>query len=75
MDISIHLGPIPADQAPARWNGRVRFESAQALSMRRGRSMSPEAEIALEDVSRLRDDVQRGRSASFIHHSPSHCTP
>ena len=27
--------------------------------------MSPEAEIALEDVSRLRDDVQRGRERLF----------
>ena len=27
--------------------------------------MSPEAEIALEDVSRLRDEVQRGRERLF----------
>ena len=66
MDVSIHLGPIPADQASRtlEWQ-KVRFESARALSMRRGRSMSPEAEIALEDVSRLRDDVQRGRERLF----------
>ena len=66
MDVSIHLGPIPADQAARtlEWQ-KVRFESAQSLSLRRGRSMSPEAEIALEDVSRLRDDVQRGRERLF----------
>ena len=66
MDVSIHLGPIPADQAARtlEWQ-KVRFESAQSLSQRRGRSMSPEAEIALEDVSRLRDDVQRGRERLF----------
>ena len=33
--------------------------------MHRGKSMSPEAEIALEDVRRLRDDVQRGRERLF----------
>ena len=32
---------------------KVRFESAQSLSFKRGRTMSPEAEIALEDVTRL----------------------
>ena len=43
----------------------MRFESAQSLSFKRGRTMSPEAEIALEDVTRLRDEVQRGRERLF----------
>ena len=43
----------------------MRFESAQSLSLKRGRSLSPEAEIALEDVTRLRDEVQRGRERLF----------
>ena len=66
MDLSIHLGPIPAEQAARtlEWQ-KVRFESAQSLSLKRGRSMSPEAEIALEDVTRLRDEVQRGRERLF----------
>ncbi len=66
MDLSVHLAPIPAEQAARtlEWQ-KVRFESAQSLSLRRGRSMSPEAEIALEDVTRLRDEVQRGRERLF----------
>ena len=66
MDLSVHLGAIPAEQAARtlEWQ-KVRFESAQSLSFKRGRSMSPEAEIALEDVSRLRDEVQRGRERLF----------
>ena len=66
MDLSIHLGAIPTEQAARtlEWQ-KVRFESAQSLSFKRGRSMSPEAEIALEDVSRLRDEVQRGRERLF----------
>ena len=66
MDVSIHLGPIPADEASRtlEWQ-KVRFESTQSLSIRRGKSMSPEAEIALEDVRRLRDDVQRGKERLF----------
>ncbi len=66
MDLSVHVGPIPAEQAARtlEWQ-KVRFESAQSLSFKRGRTMSPEAEIALEDVSRLRDEVQRGRERLF----------
>ena len=66
MDISLHLGPIPVEQASRtlEWQ-KVRFESAQSLSLHRGRTMSPEAEIALEDVSRLRDEVQRGMERLF----------
>ena len=66
MDISIHIGPISAEQAARtlEWQ-KVRFESAQSLSLKRGRTLSPEAEIALEDVTRLRDEVQRGRERLF----------
>ncbi len=66
MDLSIHIGPIPAEQAARtlEWQ-KVRFESAQSLSFKRGRTMSPEAEIALEDITRLRDEVQRGRERLF----------
>ena len=66
MDLSVHVGPIPTDQAARtlEWQ-KVRFESAQSLSFKRGRTMSPEAEIALEDVTRLRDEVQRGRERLF----------
>ena len=47
MDLSVHLGPIPTEQAARtlEWQ-KVRFESAQSLSFKRGRTMSPEAEIA-----------------------------
>ena len=66
MDLSVHLAPITADQAARtlEWQ-KVRFESARSMSFRKGRSLSPEAEIALEDVTRLRDDVQRGRERLF----------
>ena len=66
MDLSVHIGPIPAEQAARtlEWQ-KVRFESAQSLSFKRGRTLSPEAEIALEDVTRLRDEVQRGRERLF----------
>ena len=79
MDLSLHLGPIPASVAARtlEWQ-KVRFESAQSLSFKRGKSLSSEAEIALEDVRRLRDEVQRGRerlfhaSLSLTLHAPDH---
>ncbi len=66
MDLALHLGSIPAEQAARtlEWQ-KVRFESAQSLSINRGRTLSSEAEIALEDVTRLRDEVQRGRERLF----------
>ena len=66
MDLAVHVGPIPAEQAARtlEWQ-KVRFESAHSLSLRRGRTLSPEAEIALEDITRLRDEVQRGRERLF----------
>ena len=71
MDLSVHVGPIPAEQAARtlEWQ-KVRFESAQSLSFKRGRTMSPEAEIALEDITRLRDEVQRGRERLFPFSPP-----
>ena len=81
MDLAIHLGPIPPEQASRtlEWQ-KVRFESARSLAAQRGRSMSPESEIALEDVMRLRDEVQRGRerlfhtSLSLTLHAPDQAT-
>ena len=66
MDLALHLGPIPAAVAARtlEWQ-KVRFESARSLSFKRGKSLSSEAEIALEDVMRLRDEVQRGRERLF----------
>ena len=66
MDLALHLGPIPASVAARtlEWQ-KVRFESARSLSLRKGKSLSSEAEIALEDVMRLRDEVQRGRERLF----------
>ena len=42
MDLSVHLGAIPSEQAARtlEWQ-KVRFESAQSLSLNRGRSLSP----------------------------------
>ena len=43
----------------------MKMESGIAISLRRGRTASPETEIALEDAYRLRDEVHRGRERLF----------
>ena len=55
MDIALQLGPIPADQAARQleWQ-KVRFESARSLSLRRGKTMSPEG----RDRARRRQPAQ-----------------
>ena len=67
MDLSVQLGAIPAGQAARtlEWQ-KVRFEPAQSLSLRCGYSLSPEAETALGDLTRLRDEVQRRRERLFL---------
>ena len=75
MDLSVHVGPIPAEQAARtlEWQ-KVRFESAQSLSFKRGRTMSPEAEIALEDITRLQRRGAAGTGAAVsrlpVGHAP-----
>ena len=66
MDVSLHVSPIVTAQAARtlEWQ-KVKMESATALSLRRGRTAPPEAEIALQDVARLRDEVHRGRVRLF----------
>ena len=57
--------PRPS-RRPGRWSGRRSdLSRPRACRSKRGRTMSPEAEIALEDVTRLRDEVQRGRERLF----------
>ena len=73
MDLSVHLAPISAEQAartPGVAEGQVRGRPAPCPSARAA-AYHPEAEIALEDVTRLRDEVQRGRERLF-HSSLSH---
>ena len=71
MDLSIHLGPIPSEQAARtlEWQ-KVRFESAQSLSLKRGRSLSPEAEIALEDVTACATRCSEAGRGSFTRPCP-----
>ena len=66
MDVSLHVASMPTAQAARtlEWQ-RVKMESGVTLSLKRGRTAPPEAEIALQDVARLRDEVHRGRERLF----------
>ena len=67
MDLSLPPRTDPGRRGRAHAGvaeGALRV-GASSLSMRKGKSLSSEAEIALEDVMRLRDEVQRGRERLF----------
>ena len=66
MDLSIHLGSIPAEQAARTLECRRSASSRRSPSPSSGAApCPPRRTIALEDVTRLRDEVQRGRERLF----------
>ena len=66
MDLSIHLGSIPAEQAARtlEWQ-KVRFESAQSLSFKRGPHHVPRGGDRPRRRDPPPDEVQRGRERLF----------
>ena len=66
MDISIHLSPFDSQSAASKLESqKIRMESSRNMALKRGQSVDPAVEIALEDVMRLRDAVQRGVERLF----------
>ena len=66
MDLSIHLGRFPPSRRRGPLSGRRCASSRPSPSHSSGDAPCPRRrEIALEDVTRLRDEVQRGRERLF----------
>ena len=67
MDLSIHVGPIPAERAARtlEWQ-KVRFESAQSLSLKRGRERLFHASLSVtlhaKDEASLKEMTQRAKA-------------
>ena len=66
LDLSIYISPIPQADATRKleWQ-KTKMDSDRAMKVRRGQAVRPETEIALEDIDRLRDQVQRGVERLF----------
>ena len=66
LDLSIYISPIPQADATRKleWQ-KTKMDSDRAMNIRRGQTVRPETLIALEDIDRLRDQVQRGVERLF----------
>ena len=66
LDLSIYISPIAQADATRKleWQ-KTKMDSDRAMKARRGQAVRPETEIAIEDINRLRDQVQRGVERLF----------
>ena len=66
LDLSMHVQPMATNHAASHleWQ-RVRLQSSASISLKRSGSVSSETQLAIEDVMRLRDLVQRGAERLF----------
>ena len=67
LELSLHVAPLPtAGRGAATWaTAWPGWSPPGPLAERRGRLADPEAEVAAEDVARLRDALQRGEERVF----------
>ncbi len=66
LEISIHVQPLASGAAARHLDGQVlALESARRYAERVGRLADPERETALDDLTTLRDKLQRGDEKVF----------
>ena len=66
MDISIWLWPATQRESHTRLQmQRSRFEGSRIVSMQKGKLVPPEVDLAISDVIRISDSVERGTSKLF----------
>ena len=66
MDISLFVNPIDRAEASRKltWQ-KARMESTRLANFRRGAQDDPETLVAIEDIDRLRDQIERGNEKLF----------
>ena len=66
MDVSIFVAPIGQGEATSKleWQ-KTKMDSDRSMNITRGRAVRPETEIAINDIDRLRDAIQRGTERLF----------
>ena len=66
MDISLWVWPVSQRESHTRLQmQRSRFEGAKITAQQKGKLVPPEVELAIEDVIRISDEVERGVSRLF----------
>ena len=66
MDVSMWLWPASQRESHTRLQmQRSRFEGSRIVSMQKGKLVPPEVDLAISDVIRISDSVERGTSKLF----------
>ncbi|MFQ5382660.1 MAG: VirB4 family type IV secretion system protein, partial [Dehalococcoidia bacterium] len=66
LDLSLHIEPLDSAATVRRLTHKlVELQSSRLLDARSGKISSAEREVAVEDVERLRDALQRGEERVF----------
>ena len=66
MDLSLWIWPVSQRESHTRLlMQRSRFEGARIAAVEKGKLVPPEVELAIHDVSRISDEVERGVSRLF----------
>ena len=66
MDLSLWVWPVSHRESHTRLQmQRSRFEGARITAVQKGKLVPPEVELAIDDVTRISDEVERGVSRLF----------
>ena len=66
MDLSMWIWPVGQRESHTRLRSqRTRFEGARLEAVHKGKMVSPDVELAIEDATRLSEEVQRGVSRLY----------
>ena len=66
LDVSIWIWPVTQRESHSRLQmQRSRFEGARLTAMQKGKLVPPEVELAIDDVIRIADEVERGTARLY----------
>lgn len=66
MDVSLWIGPMSRKESHSHLQMQLsRFQGARLAALQKGKMVNPEVEMAIEDLGRISDGVERGTNRLF----------
>lgn len=66
MDVSLWIGPMTRKESHTHLQMQLsRFQGARLAALQKGKMVNPEVEMAIEDLGRISDGVERGTNRLF----------
>ena len=66
MDVSLWIGPMSKRESNSHLQMQLsRFQGARLAALQKGKMVNPEVEMAIEDLGRISDGVERGTNRLF----------